>query len=358
MYSQVLVTGGAGFIGSNLAIAMKRSRPAATVTAFDNLRRRGSELNLPRLREADVRFVHGDVRSPEDLCGVTPAPDLIVECSAEPSAQAGYGGSPDYLIQTNLTGCYNCLEVARRTQAHLLFLSTSRVYPYTLLNRLLTEEDETRFLLHPQQTIPGASERGISEDFPIEGARSLYGMTKLAAELMIQEYGDAYNLRYIIDRCGLVTGPWQMGKADQGVISFWLAAHYFHRPLRYIGFRGSGKQVRDFVHIDDLADLILMQTADFAAHAGHVVNVGGGAAFSLSLLECTKLCSEVTGNTIPVARDPATRPADVRVYLTDCGRLSSYCAWRPKRTALQTVESIFAWIQDHENMVKGVLADS
>ena len=157
MPRRILVTGGAGFVGSSLCLALKKNNPGAAVIAFDNLHRRGSELNLPRLRAAGVEFLHGDVRSPEDLAAAGP-PNLIVECSAEPSAQAGYGGSPDYLIETNLVGCYHCLELARRAKADFLFLSTSRVYPYRLLNQLEFFEDETRFRLTDRQSISGASQ--------------------------------------------------------------------------------------------------------------------------------------------------------------------------------------------------------
>ena len=228
-------------MGSSVALALKRSSPQAWVTAFDNLHRRGSELNLGRLREGGVAFAHGDIRSLADLTSLPQPPDLIVECSAEPSAQAGYGGSPEYLIDTNLTGCYHCLELARRVKADFVFISTSRVYPYRRLNDLAFEEGPTRFRLSAKQTVPGASALGVSEDFPLEGPRSLYGMTKLAAELMVAEYADAYGIRYLIDRCGVLTGPWQMAKSDQGVIALWMAAHYFRRNLSYIGFDGSGR---------------------------------------------------------------------------------------------------------------------
>ena len=133
MFEHILVTGGAGFVGAALAIAFKKQYPQTAVTAFDNLHRRGSELNLSRLREAGVEFSHGDVRSSEDLKSLANPPDLILECSAEPSAQAGYGGSPEYLINTNLLGCFNCLELARRHNSAVVFISTSRVYPYRRL---------------------------------------------------------------------------------------------------------------------------------------------------------------------------------------------------------------------------------
>src|SRR5665213_189586 len=142
-------------------------------------------------------------------------------------------------------------------------------------------------------------------------------MTKLAAELMIEEYADAFGLRFIIDRFGLLTGPWQMAKSDQGVIALWMAAHYFRRPLSYIGFGGSGKQVRDFLHVDDFCSLILDQVRNVPSYAGRRFNIGGGLTRSLSLRETTDLCKEITGNSIDIGSAADTRPADVRIYLSD-----------------------------------------
>ncbi len=354
MPERILITGGAGFVGSSLCLALKRSAAGAVVIAFDNLHRRGSEFNLPRLRAAGVEFLHGDVRSPEDLAAAG-QPDLIVECSAEPSAQAGYGGSPDYLIDTNLTGCYHCLELARRAKADFLFLSTSRVYPYRRINELEFYEDDTRFRLAERQSIRGASAAGVSEDFPLEGARSLYGMTKLASELMVEEYADAYGLRCIVNRCGLLSGPGQMAKTDQGVIALWMAHHYFRRPLRYIGFGGAGKQVRDFLHIGDLCDLVVAQIGNFERYQGQVFNAGGRAAGSLSLIECSKLCQEITGNQIPITSEAVDRPADVRIYISDSAKLQAVTEWRPNRTAKALLTDIFHWIQTEEEALKPLL---
>jgi len=355
MHDRILVTGGAGFVApacvshSRNAIRVQPSSRSITSTA------RGSELNLDRLRACGVSFVHGDIRCPEDLFSAA-APDLIVECSAEPSAQAGYGASPRYLMNSNLVGCFNCLELARGTKADFVFISTSRVYPYRLLNRLAFIEEQTRYRLDSNQSIRGASRHGVSEAFPLEGARSLYGMTKLASELMVEEYADAYGFRFLIDRSGLITGPRQMAKADQGVLALWMAAHYFRRPIQYIGFGGEGKQVRDFLHIDDFCDLLLEQIGNFDQYDGQTFNVGGGVAGSLSLLECMLLCEEITGNSISISKSPEDRSADVRIYITDCSKLFGVSGWRPKRDAKATLADIHDWLRAEESALKAIFA--
>ncbi len=355
MPDRIWVTGGAGFVGSHLALAFAKNYAHCQVIAIDNLRRRGSELNIPRLRDAGVQFVHADVRSIGDLHRIAPEPALIVECSAEPSVLAGYDSTPEYLIQTNLLGCFNCLEIARRVQADFIFISTSRVYPTERLNSLRFSEDATRFVLSDEQRQPGASQFGISEDFSLDGARSLYGMSKLAAELMVEEYGDAYGLRYIIDRCGLLAGPGQMAKADQGVIALWVSAHYFGKSLQYIGFGGCGKQVRDLLHIQDFCDLALDQVRNLDLYAGRRWNVGGGAANSLSLLETTTLCRQIVGREVEISSLAQNRPADIRIYISDCRAVSAVNGWTPKHDAQRTLTDIFDWIRAGERELRPIL---
>jgi CDP-paratose 2-epimerase len=351
---RVLVTGGAGFVGANLAVSLAERHPGHEIVAFDNLKRRGAELNLERLREAGVTFVHGDVRSTEDVLGLTDL-DAIVECSAEPSVLAGVGGSPDYLVQTNLVGAYHCLELARREGAQLVFLSTSRVYPVQTLEQASYIETETRFELTPDQPTPGLSERGVAEDLPLDGARTLYGTTKLSAELLIAEYAETYGLTAVIDRCGVIAGPWQMGKVDQGVFAFWLLAHRFGQPLQYIGYGGEGKQVRDLLHVEDLVDLVDEQLGDPAAWAGRTVNVGGGREVSLSLRETTELCRELTGNAVEITKATEDRPGDLRIYLSDCARIFGLTDWRPTRDARTILADTLAWIEANERAVREAL---
>ena len=345
----ILITGGAGFVGGNLAVFLKCRRAQTRVVAMDNLHRPGSELNLPRLHKAGVEFGKGDIRSAEQF----PAGpfEAIIECSAEPSVLAGYAGSPDYLMETNFLGTYRCLEKARQWRSKFLFLSTSRVYPMAPLEAHPWRERETRF---EWLDVAGApiSPQGVQESCAVQGARSLYGLTKFASEGLIEEYRAGFGLRAAINRCGVITGPWQMGKVDQGVVSLWVLRHYFGKPLAYIGYGGTGKQVRDVLHVDDLCELVAEQLADFAAWDGWLGNVGGGREISVSLQELTAACRKIVGREVPVGAEPENRQADLRIFLADCSRLFARTSWRPKRGVTRIVTDIFEWVRAHEGELR------
>jgi CDP-paratose 2-epimerase len=349
------VTGGAGFIGANLAVSMSARHPDWEILAVDNLRRRGAELNLARLREAGVSFSHADVRNYADLATLG-ALDVVIECSAEPSVLSGLDGAElDYLVKTNLVGAYHCLELARRHEAQLILLSTSRVYPLQALRSIRLIEGDTRFEIDSHQDLPGVSPAGISEQFPFEGARTLYGAAKLSAEHLVAEYANAFGLPTVVNRCGVVAGPWQMGRVDQGVFTYWMLAHHYEWPLEFIGYGGSGKQVRDVLHVDDLVDLIDDQVCDPDSWSGFVGNVGGGAERSLSLLELTERCRALTGHDIALGAEETERAGDVPVYISDCSRLHERTEWRPARTTDEILEDILHWIRDHERELVSAL---
>ncbi len=354
MPSSILITGGAGFVGSNLALWFRQRDPSSQVIAFDNLRRRGSEWNLPRLRDAGVEFVHGDIRNPEDLARL-PAAELVVDCAAEPSVYAGEGGSPRELLNINLGGTLNTLEYARVHKASLLFLSTSRVYPIARLNSLPFEEGATRFRWTPAAEGLGITAAGVTEQLPVDGPRSLYGAAKLASELLIQEYCYSYGLRALINRCGILAGPWQFGKVDQGVVTLWMARHVFGDSLKYIGFGGAGRQVRDVLHVADVFDLIDRQLERPDLWEGRVYNVGGGFACSTSLCELTDLCRQMTGRTLSVTPHPDTHPLDVRIYITDNQRVSADFGWKPARGIADTLADIRTWLVDHAEDLRSLM---
>jgi CDP-paratose 2-epimerase len=347
----VLVTGGAGFVGSTLAIELAHAIPSARVLAFDSLRRRGSELNLPRLKNAGVEFIHGDVRVADDLSFEGRDLHLLIDCSAEPSVLAGYAGAPADVVGSNLLGTLNCLELARRRRADVVFLSTSRVYPIAALNHIALDEQPTRFAIGPSQVQPGVSSAGISEAFQLDGVRSLYGATKLASELLLQEYGAMYGLRFVINRLGVVTGPGQMGKQEQGVFALWMARHYFGGELTYRGWGGAGKQVRDLLHVQDVWRMVSSQLTHWDQVNGRIYNVGGGTGVSLSLCETTRLCQDIVGRKIPIHSDLETHVSDVALYCTDYSRLTVDTGWRPTWEPPAILADMLEWLRREESQL-------
>src|ERR1039457_6485095 len=324
---KILITGGCGFVGSNLAVFFKSKYPDYSVIAFDNLKRRGSELNINRLKAIGVEFIHGDIRNKEDFDEVGKI-DFIIEAAAEPSVLAGIDSNADYLVNTNLLGSINCLNYAVKQNAGIIFLSTSRIYPFALLDEIVFEETSTRFSIDKNQKINGVSQKGITIDFPLEGARSLYGATKLASELLVTEFIHFLGLNAVINRCGVITGPWQMGKVDQGVIVLWMARFFWKKSLTYNGYGGKGKQVRDILHIHDLFRLVEWQMDNINKINGRIFNVGGGNACSISLMELSSICEKITGNKININPVPQNRKADVRIYITDNSTVTEQTGWK------------------------------
>jgi CDP-paratose 2-epimerase len=350
----VLIPGGAGFAGAHLALLWKRDNPGDRVVALDNLVRKGSELAPPRLAAGGVEFLRGDVRRPADL-EAAGAADLVIDCAAEPSVQAGYGDSPAYVIDTNLTGTLNCLEFARTRGARFVLLSTSRVYPIAALRALPLEEGADRLFIPAGKGGAGWSGEGVSTEFGLEGARSLYGSTKLASEVIVREYAEAFGMTTIVNRCGVLAGPWQMGKVDQGFMALWAARFLYGGTLAYRGFGGTGKQVRDVLHIGDLYALIRAQLADAARHSGKVYNAGGGAGNSVSLRELSRLCAEISGNDVVLGSVPETHHADIPWYVTDNAAVTAATGWSPKKSVPQILDDTFRWLRDNEGSLRGIL---
>lgn len=371
---RILITGGAGFVGSALSRLYREKYPKASITAFDNLRRRGSEINLPLFKKLDVDFHHGDIRNPGDFAALGSGHfDLFVEASAEPSVLAGMrDDSPLYAIETNLLGTVNALEFARWNCGVFAFLSTSRVYSIPALLKIALKSGSTRFELDEMNDVAGLfsgaagraapvvgaaghaalTREGITEKFPTDGYRSIYGSTKLASELLVQEYAQAYGLNAVIDRCGVIAGPGQFGRVDQGVFTLWVARHFFGQPLKYTGFGGKGLQVRDLLHPADLFELLEKQIGAPEKSRGEVFNVGGGMAVSTSLAELTALCREVVGREVAVASEESTSSVDIPYYVSDCAKAERAFSWKPARSVRDIVTNIRAWLAENETALK------
>ena len=253
---KIFISGVCGFVGSEMALGLRGAGYA--VCGCDNFSRAGSELNLPRLEAAGVEVWRGDVRFEKDL-ELAREIDWVIDAAANPSVLAGVDGktSSRELLEHNLWGTVNLLEVCKRENAGMILLSTSRVYSIEALCALPVTEKNGAFVL--EATGQDFGPRGITEDFSTAAPVSLYGASKLASEQIALEYGAAFGFPVWVNRCGVMAGAGQFGKADQGIFSFWIHSWARKAPLKYIGFGGTGYQVRDCLHPGDLGDLVLKQ---------------------------------------------------------------------------------------------------
>ena len=351
---KIMIAGGCGFIGSSLANFFLHKYPSSKIYVLDNLMRLGSEINLKRLRNDRLIFLKGDLSNKTSFNNL-PICDVFIDAAADPSVLSGIDSSVLKLINNNFITTINAIEWCIKTKCKFLFLSTSRVYPIKILDEISYTESPTRFEWMNKQNIKGLSDEGINESFTMNGYRSLYGSSKYSSELFIHEYGKYKNLEYIINRCSMIAGPWQMGKIDQGVVTHWLASHIFKKELRYIGYSGNGKQVRDILHINDLCNLIDLQISNWSKVDSQIFNIGGGRKNSLSLMELTKLVNQITDIHLPISKEKNKRNGDIRIFITNSKKIKNILGWAPTLNTKAIVNDIFKWIIDNKKELESIL---
>lgn len=350
---KILLTGVCGFVGSTLVHALRERLPAGTeFFGLDNFIRPGSETNREGLRVLGVRLFHGDVRLPSDVDAL-PAVDWVLDCAANPSVLAGVDGrsSSRQVVEHNLLGTINLLEFCRRHGAGFLLLSTSRVYSIPPLAGLPVEAagEPAGFRLQPGASLPvGIGPAGVAEEFSVAPPVSLYGATKLASEILALEYGESFGLPVWVNRCGVLAGAGQFGRADQGILAYWINAWLERKPLRYIGFGGTGAQTRDALHPRDLAPLLVQQmgTPD-AGDRPRVVNLGGGPARAFSLAGLSAWCERRFGFAHLVAADPVPRAFDIPWMMMDNRQAAETWAWQPEVSLEEILEEIAMHAEAH-----------
>ena len=344
---RILISGVCGFVGSTLARALADARHE--IVGFDNFIRPGSETNRDALKKIGVKLFHGDLRQPSDL-ETLPAVDWVIDAAANPSVLAGVDGktSSRQLIEHNLGGTVNMLEFCKSHRAGFILLSTSRVYSIAPLAALPVEVVQHAFRPQSKTKLPpGVGPAGIAEEFSTLAPVSLYGATKLASESLALEYGETFNFPVFVNRCGVLAGAGQFGRADQGIFAYWLNSHLRQRPLNYIGFGGHGHQVRDCLHPRDLAPLLAKQfDAPKLSAADRIANFSGGAASAMSLHRLTAWCDAKFGPH-PVAADPTPRPFDLPWVVLDSAKAARLWDWRPQTPASAILDEIAAHAQAH-----------
>lgn len=333
---RILISGVCGFVGSTLAREL--AARGHTVSGFDNFIRPGSESNRAALKKFGVKLFHADVRAASDL-ETLGGVDWVIDAAANPSVLAGVDGrtSSRQLVEHNLYGTVNLLEFCKTHRAGFILLSTSRVYSIAPLAALPVEAKDGAFRPKAKGRMPaGVSRQGIDETFATAAPVSLYGSTKLASEALALEYGETFDLPVFVNRCGVLAGAGQFGRADQGIFSYWINCWARHRPLRYIGFGGHGHQVRDCLHPRDLISALEKQfAAPKLAATDRTANFSGGADSAMSLRQLSDWCAGRFG-THKVGVDAAPRPFDLPWVVLDSRKAARLWKWKPS-TPVETI---------------------
>jgi CDP-paratose 2-epimerase len=347
---RLLITGICGFVGSSLARELLKTQEGLVIFGIDNLMRAGSEGNLEPLRDLGCKIEIGDIRFPSDVAKL-PAVDWVIDCAANPSVLAGIDGksSSQDLMDHNLSGTIHLLEFCKRHHAGFLLLSTSRVYSIKELSRIpVVELDSAYSLQFGAETILGLTSEGITEDFSTTPPLSLYGNSKRCSELLALEYGEAFDFPVWINRCGVLAGAGQFGKADQGIFSYWIHSWFERRQLTYIGFGGRGGQVRDCLHPRDLVALLVQQMNEPSRPVKRIQNLSGGLKNSRSLAQLSAWCSQRFGHaTIQV--ESVERAYDLPWMVLDSSLAKEQWGWKPTTPVEDICEEIaqFAELNPH-----------
>jgi CDP-paratose 2-epimerase len=345
---KILISGICGFVGSTLAARLKESVEGAEIFGFDNFIRPGSELNRLELKRLGIRVQYADVRSAADI-GALPAADWVIDAAANPSVLAGVDGqtSSRQLIEHNLNGTVNLVEYCKAHRAGFTLLSTSRVYAIKPLAALKVRAVKHAFQPDAKARTPGISAQGVAENFSTAAPISLYGSTKLASEALALEYGETFQFPVWINRCGVLAGAGQFGRADQGIFSFWINSWLRKRPLKYLGFGGKGFQVRDCLHPADMAPLLLKQMrVGLNAKQPRTINVSGGAASATSLAQLSAWCSRRFG-AHHVETDGSSRPFDIPWMVLDSTLAKKTWGWKPATSVEKVLEEIARHAEKH-----------
>ena len=350
---KLLITGVCGFAGSALAESLLGGLEGLAICGIDNLTRPGSETNRTRLRKLGVEFTHGDIRSASDF-ETLPKVDWVIDAAANPSVLAGVGTgvTSRQLLEHNLVSLINVLEYCKRHKAGLILLSSSRVYSISALAALPLRDNGKAFELDDSGPLPaGVSCNGVGPEFSTQAPISLYGSTKLACEVLALECGEAFGFPVWVNRCGVLAGAGQFGTPDQGIFAFWVNAHLRQRPLKYIGFDGKGKQVRDALNPRDLSGLLQEQMRNVRKGGRRIYTVGGGPANAMSLRQLNDWCDARFGARQP-SSDLRPRPYDIPWIIMDNSAARLDFGWTPAVSLGETLREIAEHAEQHPDWLE------
>ena len=339
--SKILITGGAGFIGSNLAHHLIRA--GHNVSIYDNLSRPGAEANLDWLQAAfggRFHFIQADVQDWEAVKGAASGAEQIYHLASQVAVTTSVA-NPREDFEINALGTLNLLEAARTVAADPIFVYASTNKVYGDMKDVGIEEEETRYCYRDYPA-------GTPESYPLD-FYSPYGCSKGTGDQYTRDYYRIYGLRTIVFRQSCIYGPRQFGVEDQGWVAYFLIAATLNWPITIYG---DGKQVRDLLHVDDLIRAYALAVEQIKVTAGQIYNLGGGPDFSLSIwAEFGPLIEELLGRPVPVQRGDG-RPGDQKVFVADVRKAEQDLGWRPQIPPQKGIPRLLQWVQENRHLFR------
>ncbi|MEK6984017.1 MAG: NAD-dependent epimerase/dehydratase family protein [Nanoarchaeota archaeon] len=341
---KIVVTGGAGFIGSHIAEFYAKN---SEVVVFDNLSRaallkkaiKNVDYNWNYLKRfKNVKLVKGDIRNFKEIAKASANADIIVHAAAQTAVTVSVG-DPASDFETNALGTFNVLEASRINDVKkVLYCSTNKVYGKNV-NNISISEEKSRYAFEKKY------QNGVSEDFSIDLCEHTpYGCSKLTGDIYAQDYGKLYGIKTGVFRMSCIYGTRQFGVEDQGWVAWFIIAALLNKPITIYG---DGKQVRDILFVSDLVDLFDKFIDSNLREA--VLNAGGGASHTISLLELIELLKQVTQKKIAV-KFSGWRPSDQKVYISDISKAAKLLKWEPKIKPEHGIRSLINWVSKNKQL--------
>ncbi|MBS1815933.1 MAG: GDP-mannose 4,6-dehydratase [Acidobacteria bacterium] len=338
----VLVTGGAGFIGSNL-VERLLAENGTRIRIFDNLSRRGVVHNIEWLRSRAgserLEIIEGDVRDARAVRRAARNASEIYHLAAQVAVTTSVE-DPAIDFEVNAHGTFNVLEAARLSNMNpfVFFTSTNKVYGS--LERVAVEIEGTHYRAVEKDF------RGVTEKENLD-FHSPYGCSKGTADQYVRDYARIYDLPTVVFRMSCIAGPRQFGNEDQGWVAHFLYSVLSGAPITIYG---DGYQVRDVLHVHDLVDAIMAARLNQKRTKGEIYNLGGGMKRSISVLEMLKLIEKKTGHALHL-KYSEVRPGDQPLYISDTSKLQQHTGWNPTRSISQILDNIHAFWRNNSDKI-------
>lgn len=318
---KILITGGCGFVGTNLALKLISEQPKSKIFIYDNFFRKENISNTNYLKHKNITITKKDCAKVNKF----PLVDIIFHLASDPAVTSGMINKSN-IFNNNLASTNNILNFYSKYKTPIIFLSSSRVYSIDAINSLNYKSFNNRFILS-ENRVKGLVNGSITESFSTEGFKSLYGFTKLSSEDLIIQYSRINKFNFIINRSGLICGKYQRGNIQQGIVSFLAKSALEKKTINIFGY--NGYQVRDILNIENLCKIMILQMHEILSKKSinKLYNIGGGYRNSDSLINLIDIINKKIKLKFQIKKDE--RFADIKYYVTSNSKIMNDYNWKP-----------------------------